>query len=770
MSKATGDDGKLGRILGGSLVALLPVFFVDGFHDPFTASKLIPLIALGVPAGLLLSPRREGHDPLDRWRRAAMVLAPTWVLAAWVQGPADPYPLVLIASGWIFLSIGASFGRSASGTRRLVTLVAASAAPVLVVGVLRRYADVLTFIPDRDDVALAATIGNSNELAEFAAPVAVLALLLPATGRRWGWPLAAAAAILTALSESRGGMLGLALGGAVTVIALLRVGARPARSTAIVSGAALALGLVGAVAVSPGRVSSVVDLDHPTNVVRLGLWDASLGLWRDNPLLGCGAGRFEAAIPPYRHLAEWELSGFGSVAESPHNELLWLLATGGILGLATIVVAVLLVLRSCRDARRTAETSDSRVIIAACQGCLAAFAVTAFVRSPLHHPAGVMAPALATGVLAAWAGRGQPDRRPVPPAVWLTWIALLGAAWVGVKGLIDDARVYTARTSKVEANEALKIGQISRAVEHLTRMTEALKRLEASPPASVDRIYRAALVGSDVASMRATLLELEAQLQRQGLGSPTDWTPDVGNITSLLDAALERAPHHHLALLERARFHLRQGEIGQAHAALTDDAWRGAPWPARLSMLGRVAIRLGSDPDTFGFWLDEAPPAPRSTEHIDAAHEAYDLATTATDPTTAASQFERAREAAFRHLGLDPRDLGALKILTDLGTKITPPPASANRAVARSRLLLALEAIEDGNDRMVRIHLRIARGKDPTLLDAHYVAAQIAGRAQDADALEAAIQALVDNGLPRAAFADRAASDPAFDRVRDLVR
>ena len=57
MSAPTADPNRWGLILGGALVLLLPVFFVNGFHDPFASSKILLTVALGVPA-LTTAPHR----------------------------------------------------------------------------------------------------------------------------------------------------------------------------------------------------------------------------------------------------------------------------------------------------------------------------------------------------------------------------------------------------------------------------------------------------------------------------------------------------------------------------------------------------------------------------------------------------------------------------------------------------------------------------------------------------------------------------------------
>jgi len=753
------DAHGWGRLLGGALVALLPVFFVGGFHEPFTTSKLIPLFALGVPAALLLTPNRRGHDPLDRWRRAAMVLAPTWLLAAWVRGPAEPYPMILIAGGWIFLSIGAAYGDTPERARRLVTILGAAAIPVLIVGVLRRYAGWFTFIPDRDDVALAATIGNSNELAEYAAPVGVLCLMLPAMGRRWGWALFAACAALVALSESRGGMLGLGLGCAVVGLWLVRGNQT---ITARRTGAAVLVVIVAAGALlatlASDRVASVLDFEHPTNVVRIGLWEAGLEIGRNEPVLGCGAGRFEATAPPFRRAVEWEISGFETRPESPHNEIVWLFATGGLLGLVTLAAAGSLIARSGIDAGKSDDES-TRPITVACIGALATFGVIALMRSPLHHPCGFMAAALAAGVLSSLSGRGLRERRMVPPAMWVSWLLVLGGAWVALNGVAEDALVYRARQSKVEANEALKAGNVREAVGHFRTMTNTLNRLANDPPSTIERCYRSSLVGFEVAEIRNSLMAMTNALEQAGLGSPLEWLPSQETVDALIDLTLKRAPHYPRALMQRARSAMGHGDIGTAAAALDDAGWLDQPWPHRLQLKGALSLRLGTDSATFGAWLDAPEGGDIPKTHIDAAHAAF-----------AAEDFNLARVEAVRHLGLDPRDLGALKILTDIGTKISPPPDFANHAVARSRLLLALEAQEAGNARMLEIHLRIARSKDPTLLDAHYLAARVAALASDETALRDALQALRDHGLPQAAITARAAGDDAFTPFRGLLR
>lgn len=188
----------------------------------------------------------------------------------------------------------------------------------------------------------------------FALPLA-LALTFFALDARERWVAAGATVLLLgaqALANSRGGLLGLV----AAIVVIAAVGWRRERLVAIVAVAGTALGLIAWFAhlipthietalVRQVRVGSISDICQPNSanfstVERLVHWIAGLRMFAANPVLGVGAGNYNAAYPRYTpSLACWP-EGLGQA----HNYYINVAAETGILGLLAFLALVAAVL------------------------------------------------------------------------------------------------------------------------------------------------------------------------------------------------------------------------------------------------------------------------------------------------------------------------------------------------------------------------------------------------------------------------------------------
>ena len=186
-----------------------------------------------------------------------------------------------------------------------------------------------------------------------------LALML---GRAWAFLLAAAigwrrsaslAAIVVGLglllTFSTGGWLG-ALAASLVVLACsdrARLAWRVGAGSAVALGAVSGLAVVG---VLPERLNPL----RQTGGFRLDLWQSSLDMVRDYPLLGIGLDNF-AYLYPRSYLRE------GAVAEPnlshPHN---WVFDFWLSLGFLGLIAFVWLLVRFVQEARRALDDSDLR--------------------------------------------------------------------------------------------------------------------------------------------------------------------------------------------------------------------------------------------------------------------------------------------------------------------------------------------------------------------------------------------------------------------------
>ena len=167
---------------------------------------------------------------------------------------------------------------------------------------------------------------------------------------------AGAASVVVALSASRAALVGL-----VAVAVILALGA-PARRRVVLIGAVAAVAVVTLVAPAPrGRVTGSSPLATATVHGRLLLWEETLGLIGHHPAVGIGPGMFVNEITREHDLRWQEQVGPANPPDSPHDWLLQVAATGGLLLLGVvgaICVPTALAGRRLLRSERTRVSSD----------------------------------------------------------------------------------------------------------------------------------------------------------------------------------------------------------------------------------------------------------------------------------------------------------------------------------------------------------------------------------------------------------------------------
>ena len=80
---------------------------------------------------------------------------------------------------------------------------------------------------------------------------------------------------------------------------------------------------------------------------RLALWQKSLYMVREAPLLGVGLGQWKIALPLYGRIEKYEATDIGIneiIFQRPHNDYIWVLSETGVLGLTCYVFFFLLLI------------------------------------------------------------------------------------------------------------------------------------------------------------------------------------------------------------------------------------------------------------------------------------------------------------------------------------------------------------------------------------------------------------------------------------------
>jgi len=338
-----------------------------------------------------------------------------------------------------------------------------------------------------------------------------------------------------AASNARGAMLGLVAG-------MLAIGALLAAQRRWTWLAPCAAMLALAAALNAPRVKAIANLRDDTARVRLGLWKGTLRLAGAHPFVGCGAGNFRFAFPPYRDEGEFAISSAGAPAfpeaREPHSTPLAVLAQTGPVGFAAFVallgLAAASIARGPRDVPR-----------AVAAGGLAAYAVAG-----LFNTLGGFAPF--DVVAGALLGLAAPEGRTAPSRVVAYLPATLGSAVLAVLA--------------------------ARAVAADARFTHAMRVVD-TPTERAEWLL-------------ASLRMRERWETRRWLGDVFLRTGDAGNAVREYRRALALNPHHVPMLQEMAQATLAEGNRDGAVAFLRQ-AERLQPnyWMTHHNLGGMLASR-----------------------------------------------------------------------------------------------------------------------------------------------------------------------------------
>jgi colicin import membrane protein len=206
-----------------------------------------------------------------------------------------------------------------------------------------------SFDPDLGTSRLSGQIGDPNELAAILVPALWLAAFALGTVRnpllRWLLAVYALVFLLALfLTESRGGIVALAVSSAAAIVLAGRVRARAL--VAILSAAAVG-GTYYALVAPPESLSRVTQFTAGGGSGRTDIWSVALEVSSDHLVLGTGIGNFVVVEPTYA-ARDIPLEAVRLVVDTPlvvHNMYLHVLAELGLVGLAgfALIVAAALV-------------------------------------------------------------------------------------------------------------------------------------------------------------------------------------------------------------------------------------------------------------------------------------------------------------------------------------------------------------------------------------------------------------------------------------------
>ena len=421
---------------------VLPVAEVPLPTDPVMPLRMLVLgaaLALG-----LLAPSRARLS--KRMAIALAVGAVAFVVAALVgRTPLlsllGRYPryegLPMIAAYAAALAIGARVLASAQ-PRRVITSTLALAA--LVNGLVAAGQAVFAG-GDR----VTGLLSNSTTLGTFGLVALVVvgwSLLSHARPLLWVGAVAAAACIV--LSASRGVLVGVGVS-VVVAFVLRKRAATPPRWYALVGAAAVVIAGALLVPSTAARVTGSSPFSESTITGRLMLWRESVQLWLAHPLTGVGPSRFVDAINPF-HTAAWAAAvGPYAPPDSPHDLVLQVVCSTGLLGFAALIAIGVVAYRDVLAVR-----SPQLVVAATVTAGLLATYLTSFT-DPITTTLGAF---VVGGALAV--RHDEPLRGPVRIATAAGVGAL--SLWLGLSlivGEIQYSRALTATSPRSPAESAI---------------------------------------------------------------------------------------------------------------------------------------------------------------------------------------------------------------------------------------------------------------------------------------------------------------------------
>jgi O-antigen ligase len=282
----------------------------------------------------------------------------------------------------------------------------------------------------------------------------------------WVGSLSALATLLAAaiLTQSRGGILALFV--ATVCVLSMRFGLKAAGAC----GALLIL--VGLVLPTPIRERVVVEHEqNPAAYARWQMWNSAVQQMVDHPL-GIGLGLYQYTSPQYAFPVDGEITRYGKVAQTAHNEYLQIGVEMGPLGILVFGLGIFLTGRATvRLLQRRLSRRQRRLVIGLTGGNLALL-VHAACDSNLREPAIAILLVLSVGLTLAAArlsGGATNSVHVIPVRSRIAWGA--GTAAVILLVAVEAIRLGVAwmlfesgSRRAVEGHTALAIERLQTAV------------------------------------------------------------------------------------------------------------------------------------------------------------------------------------------------------------------------------------------------------------------------------------------------------------------
>ena len=429
-------------------------------------------------------------------------------------------------------------------------------------------------------------LGNASDEGAWAALVLGPLAAVAVTTRRWPYALGVLAAGVTLVaSGSRGALLG------AVVVAVVLVLLEPRRSLKVLILAGLLVVAVGSFAVPATRDRIVGSSPYAIETAkgRTLLWEETVHLVEDHPLLGVGASGFVNAIP-HDHTLQWQRDvGPADPPDSPHDWILQAASDGGLLlGLAALALALMVLFDGVAATRRQPNRGERSAVVGFVAG-VGGYGVALL----FHFTSPGTTPLAATfaGALVAVTARSGNERGETtvprssrlrlryedPKALNVLRVALFSALAV---------LLLLAAVAEIPLRSAIDDAALGRlgAADHSFHLAQTLRPWDPSIGATAGHAFAvlAALGEPGAAARGEPWVVAEVREDPQGVGSLEDAAAiDVAlhrwaAAQSLLVRATSLDPTNPLVLLALGRVELQRGFRPRAVDTL-EEAKRYAP-------------------------------------------------------------------------------------------------------------------------------------------------------------------------------------------------
>ncbi len=262
------------------------------------------------------------------------------------------------------------------------------------------------------------------------------------------------------LTQSRGGMIVCVVGTVFVLTA--RYGWKLAGSCAVV------LVLLGLFVPTPIRDRVLAEhQQNPASYARWQMWQGAIAQMVDHPL-GIGLGLYQYTYPLYAFPVDGEISRFGKVAQTPHNDYLQIGVEMGPGAMFVFGVGIVLLLRELRQVLQSRLRRWQRSLMVGAGGGVVGLLVHAMLDSSLRESALAILLVVCGALIvsAARLTRGQTDAVYVM-STHSRWAWGIGAACLVLVVGVDVTRMGVAWMTFDRASRQAMAGETDAAIEGL---------------------------------------------------------------------------------------------------------------------------------------------------------------------------------------------------------------------------------------------------------------------------------------------------------------